>query len=280
MSSSGQKPGVMIYFDIMEPLAILDMEQRGQLLTAILAYSKEGAMPDFGEDKLLMMAWAMVQRNIDRDDESYNETILRRRYASFCKWEKEAGRTPVSFDEWRKANAPSKDNTQDCAEQKMQVHQSAEQKMPTTTSTTTPTPTTTSTTTPTPTKKDISNDRDDLSLSKGKQSAIEIPTREEVRVYVECNDLSVDPDVFFAYQEKKAWSGVQDWRAELRYWHARNRSKAGDSPGSGGAGAGPRRKGSYFAPTAPGYMSYDEYMAKAKPADDVQDGQFIGINDL
>ena len=100
MSSSGQKPGVMIYFDIMDPMEILDMEQRGQLLTAILSYSKEGTMPDFGGDKLLMMAWSMVQKSIDRDDESYKQTILRRRYASYCNWEKDAGRVPVSFEEW------------------------------------------------------------------------------------------------------------------------------------------------------------------------------------
>lgn len=272
--SSGQKPGVMIYFDIMDPMEILDMEQRGQLLTAILTYSKEGTMPDFGGDKLLMMAWSMVQKSIDRDDESYKQTILRRRYASYCKWEKDAGRVPVSFEEWMKIEsgeaAPQSD-----AKQKKQVHKSAKQKKPKTTTT----PTSTTTSTPTPTKKDISEDPDDLSLSKGKAPAIKIPTREEVREYVEINGLYVDPDVFFAYQEKKAWSGVQDWKAELRYWHARNRSNAGAGPGSGGVGVEHRRKGSYFTPTAPGYMSYEEYTARAKPAED-EDDTPDGIKDL
>ena len=279
----------MIYFDIMDPMEILDMEQRGQLLTAILTYSKEGTMPDFGGDKLLMMAWSMVQKSIDRDDESYKQTILRRRYASYCKWEKDAGRVPVSFEEWMKIEsgeaAPQSD-----AKQKKQVHKSAKQKKPkttttptsTTTSTPTPTSSTTSTSTTTPTQKEITVDDDSLSLSSRAEKtapAVKIPTKEEVREYVEINGLYVDPDVFFAYQEKKAWSGVQDWKAELRYWHARNRSNAGAGPGSGGVGVEHRRKGSYFTPTAPGYMSYEEYTARAKPAED-EDDTPDGIKDL
>lgn len=262
----GEKPGVMIYFDIMEPLEILDLSQRGQLLTAILEYAKIGTAPDFGTDKLLMMAWAMVQHNIDRDDESYNQIILRRRYASYCKWEKEAGRVPASFTEWLNSNASEKDKPQEGAEQKMQVHQSAEQTMPTptTTPTTTTTPTPTTTTTPTTTKKDIYTDDHNLSLSlRGKPSGVKkIPTREEVAAYVKCNRLYVDPAVFYAFQEKKEWEGVKDWKAELRYWDARNRSGTGS--GSGGGGTENQRKGSYFTPTAPGYMTYDEYDALAK----------------
>lgn len=270
--NENSKPGVMIYFDIMDPMEILDMEQRGQLLTAILDYAKTGTAPDFGGDKLLMMAWAMVQKSIDRDDESYNNTIKRRKYASYCKWEKESGRAPVSFEEWCAAyeNGEKPKAKETNAKQNMQAHKSAKQKKPNTTSTPTPTSSTTSTPTTTPTQKEITLDDDSLSLSSRAEKtppAVKIPTKEEVREYVEINGLYVDPDVFWTYQDKKGWQGVHDWKAELRYWHARNRSNPGSGPGSGGVGGIEQRRGNYFVSSG-GYMTYDQYEALGLPEDD------------
>ena len=75
------------------------MEERGELFTAILDYSADGTDPAF-KNPLLRMAWAIVRRDIDRDSDKYQATVKRRKYAAYCKVEKEAGRIPLRYDEW------------------------------------------------------------------------------------------------------------------------------------------------------------------------------------
>lgn len=99
MSRKKDKPGVLIYFDVREPLEVLNYEQRGQLFTAILDYSSEGIIPEF-DDQVMRMAWAMIRPSVDRDDENYRNTVMKKTYASYCRVEKEAGREPLPFYEW------------------------------------------------------------------------------------------------------------------------------------------------------------------------------------
>ena len=133
------RPGVMLYFDMLEPIRVLPDEEKGQLLMAILEYGKEGKLPEF--TGMLALAWGFVRPKIDRDLEEYERTVLRRQYATFCRERKKKNEPEISFEEWliitgnQKHHVISHDTNDD-------------QWYPTTTTTTATSTTRTTTTTP------------------------------------------------------------------------------------------------------------------------------------
>lgn len=92
------RPGVMLYFDIRQPLSVLPYEEKGRLLDAILEYGEHGTLPDF--DGMLALAWGFIQPKLDRDEESYENAKVQRRYAAFCKRRAGLNLPKISFDDW------------------------------------------------------------------------------------------------------------------------------------------------------------------------------------
>ena len=92
------RPGIMLYFDILEPIKVLPDADKGRLLVAMLEYGKSGTVPEF--EGMLALAWGFVKPKIDKDSEEYNRTILKRQYATFCRDRKRKGEPEVSFEEW------------------------------------------------------------------------------------------------------------------------------------------------------------------------------------
>lgn len=133
------RPGIMLYFDILEPIKVLPDADKGRLLVAMLEYGQSGIVPVF--DGMLALAWGFVKPKIDKDEEEYNMSVLRRQYATVCRERKRKGEPEITFDEWLKTNG-NHDN------QKPSMVTNDNQWYPTTSTTTT---TTTSTTTSTPT---------------------------------------------------------------------------------------------------------------------------------
>lgn len=133
------RPGIMLYFDILEPIKVLPDADKGRLLVAMLEYGKSGTVPVF--DGMLALAWGFVKPKIDKDEEEYNLSVLRRQYATVCRERKKKGEPEITFDEWLKTNC-NHDN------QKTSMMTNDNQWYPTTTTATTPS-TSTSTTTAT-----------------------------------------------------------------------------------------------------------------------------------
>lgn len=92
------RPGIMLYFDILEPIRVLPDADKGRLLVAMLEYGQSGKVPQF--DGMLALAWGFVKPKIDKDEEEYNISVLRRRYATVCRERKRKGEPEISFDEW------------------------------------------------------------------------------------------------------------------------------------------------------------------------------------
>ena len=92
------RPGIMLYFDILEPIRVLPDDDKGRLLVAMLEYGKMGTVPEF--DGMLALAWGFVKPKLDKDSEEYNRTILKRQYATFCRDRKKKGEPDISFEEW------------------------------------------------------------------------------------------------------------------------------------------------------------------------------------
>ena len=92
------RPGVMLYFDMLEPIRVLSDEDKGRLLVAILEYGKDGVVPEFSG--MLALAWGFVRPKIDMDGVSYENTKVQRKYAAFCKKRAALKRSKISFEEW------------------------------------------------------------------------------------------------------------------------------------------------------------------------------------
>ena len=129
------RPGIMLYFDILEPIKVLPDADKGRLLVAMLEYGQTGRVPEF--DGMLALAWGFVKPKIDKDSEEYNRTVLKRQYATFCRDRKKKGEQEISFEEW----LMTIDN------HGYQVVSSDIKWYPTTTASTTPSTTTSSSTT-------------------------------------------------------------------------------------------------------------------------------------
>ena len=92
------RPGIMLYFDILEPIKVLPDADKGRLLVAMLEYGQSGTVPVF--DGMLALAWGFVQPKLDRDGETYENAKVQRRYAAFCKRRTAIGLSKVPFEDW------------------------------------------------------------------------------------------------------------------------------------------------------------------------------------
>lgn len=131
------RPGIMLYFDILEPIKVLPDADKGRLLVAMLEYGQSGKQPQF--DGMLSLAWGFVKPKIDKDSEEYNRTVLKRMYATFCRDRKKKNEPEISFEEWLMT----------IDDQRYQVISNDTKWYPTTTTTTTTATSTTPTTTTT-----------------------------------------------------------------------------------------------------------------------------------
>ena len=120
------RPGIMLYFDILEPIKVLPDADKGRLLVAMLEYGQTGAVPVF--EGMLALAWGFVKPKIDKDSEEYNRTVLKRQYATFCRDRKKKGEPDITFEEWMMT----------IDDHSYQVISSDTKWYPTTTATTTP----------------------------------------------------------------------------------------------------------------------------------------------
>ena len=130
------RPGIMLYFDILEPIQELPDAEKGQLLVAMLEYGQSGKIPEFNGKLGLTLAWGFIRPKLDKDSEEYNKTVLKRQYATFCRDRKKKGEPEVSFDEWMMT----------IDDQSYQMISSDTKWYPTTTTTTSSTPNTSTTT--------------------------------------------------------------------------------------------------------------------------------------
>ena len=103
------KPGIMLYFDVMEPVMALSNTEKGRLLVAMLEYGQTGKEPKF-EGKLAL-AWGFIRPRLDKDDREYKLSVLRRQFATVCRERKRRGEPEVTFDQWRETVREEKKST-------------------------------------------------------------------------------------------------------------------------------------------------------------------------
>ena len=97
------RPGIMLYFDILEPIRVLPDDDKGRLLVAMLEYGQSGKVPQFDGELGLTLAWGFVKPKIDKDSEEYSKTVRKRQYATFCRDRKKKGEPEITFEEWQES---------------------------------------------------------------------------------------------------------------------------------------------------------------------------------
>ena len=93
-----ERPGIILYFDMVAPLKRLGYEDKGKLLEAMLEYGQYGVVPEL--DGVLPFIWDCIQPKLDADAKRYRKTVFQKTYSSYCAKEKKAGRVPMDFDDW------------------------------------------------------------------------------------------------------------------------------------------------------------------------------------
>jgi len=89
MKQNKERPGVMIYFHIFEMLKLLDTQQVGEVMLALMAYAKDGIEPQFRE-QVMQIVWVNMKNAADTDLVHYEEKRAQAKAASAKRWGKAA----------------------------------------------------------------------------------------------------------------------------------------------------------------------------------------------
>jgi hypothetical protein len=79
METLDNKNSFLLYTDYMEQIAMLNLEQRGILLTALMQYQMQEDLPEM--DDMTKMAFSFISANVRRNNEKYSNIVEKRRKA-------------------------------------------------------------------------------------------------------------------------------------------------------------------------------------------------------
>ena len=103
-----ERPGVMLYFDILPALEKMEASDAGRLFVAVLRYAQGGTEPEL--DGSADLVWSFIKSSIDRDGRRYRHKQLQAQWKVYCREERKFGREPLPFDSWISQEKLSTDN--------------------------------------------------------------------------------------------------------------------------------------------------------------------------
>lgn len=197
------KDSFIIKTSYLQPIEMLNFEQRGRLLTALIMYESGSAIEDVSKemDAVTAMAFSFIRSDLDKNAV---------KYAEVCEKRKEAGRS---------GGRPKQ-------EEKQMVSEETKEKQKKQMLFSKP-------------DNDSDSDSDYVkeTTPKGvvKKSRFAPPTPEEVSEYCkEKNYTSVDAERFVAFYESKGWmvgkNKMTDWKAAVRNWNRSERPEKSTKP--------------------------------------------------
>lgn len=104
-NNADNKPGVMIYFDIIPLIEEMNPENAGQLFLAILKYAQYGEIPSLSG--LARSVWPFIKSLVDRDSRRYDIARKKKQWATYCRDAKRRGEEHLDFDLWLNENGRS-----------------------------------------------------------------------------------------------------------------------------------------------------------------------------
>ena len=118
----GNKDGFVLYKSYKKQMEFLSMEQRGVLLTAIMAHACEDDLPDM--DGMTEMLFSLIRDQMDKDEDKYWKTVEARREAG------KLGGRPVKEDGFSEKQGEAKKANGYFEKQKKQMVFSEKQNNP------------------------------------------------------------------------------------------------------------------------------------------------------
>lgn len=95
-----KSPALMLYYNDYLPISEhMSREDLGELVYALLHYGASGQIPDDLSNVVKVM-FGVMRSHVDLDAKAYGRKIKRSTYGNYVKKCKEAGITPVPFDDW------------------------------------------------------------------------------------------------------------------------------------------------------------------------------------
>ena len=93
-----ERPGFMLYFDLMPALDLLKDEEAGRLFRALMAYGQYGELKELSGSEAV--AFQMLRPRMDRDRAAYAEKCLKNTYATYVREIRRQGGVPLEYEDW------------------------------------------------------------------------------------------------------------------------------------------------------------------------------------
>lgn len=77
-----ERPGIMVYFDLLPQLEEYSPEEVGELFLAMLRFGLDGSIPIF-EDRGMRIIWREIQSKIERDNAKYQQRVIDGAYGAY-----------------------------------------------------------------------------------------------------------------------------------------------------------------------------------------------------
>ena len=192
----------VLYTEYTKQINLLSMEQRGQLLTAIIQYVADGTVPEL--DAVTEMAFSIIQIRLDRDEEAYQASLERKRRAGAM-----GGRARA--ENMKRDVADNSAGKQSIAEDSTARNDAAENSTD---------------------KQRLGNLHvpvpDPVPVPEKHKKIFSPPTADEVTQYCQENGYwNVNADQFVDFYACKGWmvgkSKMKDWKAAVRNWNRSQR---------------------------------------------------------
>ena len=216
-----EKQSFVLYYDIREPLSLLNDSERGRLFSAILNYAEYGELPDF--DGAAQMAFAFIRKALDRDAEKWESKREKR---------VEAGRLGglKRVENLRQTETDGQANQANATFAKQTKHNQANQAVPA------PVPA------PVPVPVPALYEVESEAGKPPTRTRFIPPTEEEIAAYCHERQNDVDARRFFDYYTANGWTQgrgkpIRDWRAAVRTWERGDSHAGQDHSGDGRSAA-------------------------------------------
>ena len=199
-----EKKSFLLYTGYFEQIEMLNIEQRGILLTAIMAFQTDSEMPEM--DALTKMAFSFISADMRRDNEKYEEIVERRkesgRKGGLATQAKRASASSASFA----SNSEIKQNQANQANQAVNVNVNEN-------------------------VNDNENVNVNVSVVPDDDTTTHIPLMADIRNEIAEKGYRLDSDSinrFVQYNREKGWK--MNWKEALKKWVEKeqpNKSPAG-----------------------------------------------------
>lgn len=216
------KNSFILYMDYKEDFDVLNNEQKGMLISAIFEYQERGTTSI--SDPVVNMAFLHIRRQLDKDNEKYEDTKAKR---------SEAGKKAMS-SRWNITEVTAKDNKTDFItnDNKNNFVINENNKNNKAISEITKI-----------TDNDNVNDNANVinkkeSIEKKATSRFSPPSVEQVKEYCKERGNNVDADTFVDFYASKGWkvgnNPMKDWKAAVRTWERRDTHSGRSAPKKNG----------------------------------------------